>query len=138
MTMEITRCAMAAALAAALLGAGCATEHYEMDAKHPAAVMASDGMLEFRGRFYAPEQFARALKKAGIPRDRMINIRVPDTVSDPMLLRRTRAIIGKAGYRRVIFNSALRTKSMQVDGVNPLKDPRMYSAPGAPVYGAGW
>ena len=138
MTMEITRCAMAAALAAALLGAGCATEHYEMDAKHPAAVMASDGMLEFRGRFYTAEQFARALKKAGIPRDRMINIRVPDTVSDPAMLRRTRAAIGMAGYRRVIFNSALRAKSMQADGVDPMKNPGVYRAPGEKVYGAGW
>jgi len=136
--MKVTGLAMAVALAAALLGAGCATEHYEMDAKHPAAVMASDGMLEFRGKFYTAEQFARALKKAGIPRDRMINIRVPDTVSDPMLLRRTRGIIGAAGYRRVIFNSALRAKSTQADGVDPMKDPRIFRAPGEKVYGAGW
>ena len=100
--------------------------------------MASDGMLQFRGRFYTAEQFARALKKAGIPRDRMINIRVPDTVSNPAMLRQTRAAIGKAGYRRVIFNSAVRSKSTQADGVDPMKDPRFMRAPGATVYGSGW
>lgn len=136
--MGLSRYAMAVALVAALFGAGCATEHYEMDAKHPAAVMSSDGMLEFRGKIYNAEKFAHALKKAGIPRDRMINIRVPDTVSDPAMLRRTRAIIGSAGYRRVIFSSALRAKSMQADGVDPMKDPRIYHAPGEKVYGAGW
>jgi len=136
--MRFSRCAMAVAIVAALFGAGCATEHYEMDAKHPAAVMSSDGMLEFRGRFYSAEQFPRALKKAGIPRDRMINIRVPDTVSDPALLRRTRGLLGAAGFRRVIFNSAVRAKSMQADGVDPMKDPSIYHAPGEKVYGAGW
>jgi len=136
--MEFTRLAAVIALTAVLFGAGCATEHYEMDAKHPAAIMTSDGMLEFRGRFYTAEQFPKALRKAGIPRDRMINIRVPDTVSNPALLRKTRALIGQAGYRRVIFNSALRSKSIQADGVDPTKNPGYNFAPGEKVYGAGW
>ena len=136
--MRFNILAAAVALAASLFGAGCATEHYEMDAKHPAAVMAPDGMLEFRGKFYTAEQFPRALKKAGIPYDRMINIRVPDTVSDPGMLRRTRALIGKAGYRRVIFNSAQRAKAMQVEtpGQSGLHGRNI--APGEKVYGAGW
>ena len=128
----------AAALAAVLLFAGCATEHYEMDARHPAAVMASDGMLEFRGRFYSAENFARALRKAGVPREREINIRVPATISDPRILRRTRAQIGRAGYRRVIFVTERHSKSTQADGIDPMKHPWRNYPPGEKVYGAGW
>lgn len=136
--MMTAKLAVVAALAAVLLSPGCATEHYEMDARHPAAVMMPDGALEFRGRFYSPEQFPRALKKAGIPRDRMINIRVPETISDPRLLRKTRAMIGKAGYRRVIFNTERKSMSVQADGVDPMKHPGYNFAPGEKVYGAGW
>ena len=136
--MRFSGFSAAAALAAALLASGCATEHYEMDAKHPAAVMLDDGSLEFRGKFYSPEQFPRALKKAGIPKDRMINIRVPGTISDPMMLRRTRALIGKAGYRRVIFNTVRHAESVQADGIDPMKHPGYNFAPGEKVYGAGW
>ena len=136
--MTLPRLAAAMALAAAFLCAGCATEHYEMDAKHPAAVMLSDGSVQFRGRFYTAEQFPRALKKAGIPCDRMINVRVPDTMSSLGALRLVRARLGQAGYRRVIFNSEQRSISTQADGVDPIKDPRIYHEPGRTVYGAGW
>ena len=138
MTMKIAKCAMAVALAAALFGAGCATEHYEMDAKHPAAVMMPDGSLEFRGKYYMPEQLPKAFRKAGIPRDRTINIRVPETVDNPMVLRKTRALIGQAGYRRVIFMTERHSSSVQADGKDPLKNPGYNYAPGEKVYGAGW
>jgi len=136
--MKLARLSVVAAFAAVLLASGCATEHYEMDARHPAAVMMPDGALQFRGRFYSPEQFPRALKKAGIPRDRMINIQVPDTVSDPRMLRKTRALIGQAGYRRVIFNTVRRARSVQADGIDPMKHPGHNFPPGEKVYGAGW
>lgn len=137
-TMKFTKTAAAVALAAALLGAGCATEHYEMDAKHPAAVMMPDGWLEFRGKFYKPEQLPRAFRKAGIPSDRMINIRVPETIDDPMLLRKTRALIGQSGYRRVIFVTERHSRSTQADGKDPFTTPGRNFPPGEKVYGAGW
>lgn len=136
--MKLSKCAMAVALAAALFGAGCATEHYAMDAKHPSAVMASDGMLEFRGRFYSAEQFPRALKKAGIPYDRGITIRVPEQGQDKRLMMRARGLLGTAGYRRVIFVTDRHAVSTHADGIDPMKDPRVFHEPGKKVYGAGW
>ena len=131
------RTAVRVAACALLTVAGCATESFEMDAKHPAE-MASDGMINFRGRFYTQEDFPKALKRAHVPKDRTINIRVCDDISDPRMLRKARALIGKAGYHRVIFNSNVRAKSYQVGGGDPLKDSGRVFAPGEKVYGADW
>ena len=136
--MEFSRLAAAFALSAALFGAGCATEHYEMDAKHPAAIMTSDGMLEFRGRFYTAEQFPRALRRARVPTDRTINIRVPDLASGQRLRHRVLALLARAGYRRAVYVTEKHSTSVQANGIDPTKDPGYNFAPGEKVYGAGW
>ena len=137
--MRFAGLGVAAAIAAAtLFGAGCATEHYAMDAKHPAAAMTMDGMFAFRGRFYTAEQFPRALKKAGIPYDRGITIRVPEEGRNDRLMMRARSILGRAGYRRVIYVTERHAMSTQADGIDPMKNPGYNFKPGEKVYGAGW
>ncbi len=99
-----------AALAFAL-AAGCATEHYMVDARHPEIALTADGGVTYRGRYVDPEDLPGLLKKSGLDREDTINIYCPDGVNDWRLQRRVMAILSRNGFTRPMLVGARRAYS---------------------------
>lgn len=81
---------------------GCATRQVELDARHPAVRVSTQGFL-FGERFMRAEAIAEALADCDVPRDRVIHIRLDPDVRDLRPARLLMAHLRKAGYTRPIL-----------------------------------
>jgi hypothetical protein len=97
----------AAALAAALCTAGCASDDISeigYDGAHPMLKIDYDGRLTFMDEPVTPKEAVKRLEAHGIPKDATIHILVDERFGDA---RATWVFqhnyLGKAGYRRTIL-----------------------------------
>ncbi|MGN0832755.1 MAG: branched-chain amino acid transporter permease [Kiritimatiellia bacterium] len=81
---------------------GCATQQVELDARHPAVRVSTQGFL-FGEQFMPAEEIAATLAGCGVPRDRVIHIRLDPDVRDLRPARLLMAHLRKAGYTRPIL-----------------------------------
>ena len=88
---------------AVLLTAGCATEHYLTDAKHPEIAIKADGGVTYRGRYVDPEELPGLLRRSGLTREDTINIHYPDAQNDFRMPSRVMNILLHNGYPRTVL-----------------------------------
>lgn len=87
----------------ALLAAGCTTEHYVTDAKHPEIVVKPDGGVTYRGRYVDPVDLPGLLRDSGFEADDTINIMIPENLPDYRVPRKVMGILSQNGFRRPIL-----------------------------------
>ena len=92
-------------IVAALLMAGCATEHYMTDAKHPEIHIKEDGGVTYRGRYVDPEDLPGLLKDSGLTKQDTINIHIPENLPDFRVPRKVMGILSQNGFTRPILVS---------------------------------
>ena len=88
---------------AALLFAGCATEHYMTDKLHPEIRLTADGGVTYRGKFVDPEDLPGLLKDSGLEKDDTIYIYSASESRDWRLERKVMSILSKRGFPRPII-----------------------------------
>lgn len=91
------------AVTAAFLAAGCATEHYMTDARHPEVAITEDGGVTYRGKFVAPEDLPDILRASGLDKEDTINILCPKEMADMRTARRVMGILLKGGFPRNVL-----------------------------------
>lgn len=96
---------------ACLLFAGCETEHYLTDAKHPEIALTSDGGVTYRGKYVDPEDLPGLLRDSGLDKYDTINIYCPDGVNDWRLQRKVMSILSRNGFTRPVLVSDRRASA---------------------------
>ena len=81
---------------------GCATQQVELDARHPAVRVSTQGFL-FGGRYMKAEEIAETLTDYDVPRGRVIHIQLDPDVRDLRPARLLMAHLRKAGYTRPVL-----------------------------------
>jgi hypothetical protein len=99
------------AAVAVLLTAGCASEKFVADSKHPEVAFAEDGSLMWRGRFIEQEELPGLLRKTEVDPKSQIDIRVPSNFRNPKAARRLLFILRRAGYTRGVLVTEKRAYS---------------------------
>jgi len=88
-----------------LFAAGCTTEHYITDARHPEVVVKEDGGVTYRGRYVDPEDLPDLLEDSGLTKNDTINILIPANLPDYRVPRKVMGILAQNGFRRPILVS---------------------------------
>lgn len=91
------------AAVAAFLAAGCATEHYMTDARHPEVAITEDGGVTYRGKFVDPEDLPGLLRKSGLDKEDTINVLCPKSMADMRTARHVMGILLKGGFPRNVL-----------------------------------
>ena len=100
-----------AAMAMLVFAAGCASERYVTDARHPEVAIDEMGRLTFRNSPVSPEELPEVLRKSGYTRHDTINIHVPAEIDDFRVARRTVGILTRNGFTRAILVSDRKSSS---------------------------
>ena len=90
-------------LAAALAFAGCETESYVSDARHPEIEITAAGGVTFRGEFVEPDDLPGLLRKTSHVRTDTIYISAPDDMADWRLKRKVMGILTRNGFTRPVL-----------------------------------
>ena len=88
-----------------LLAAGCTTEQYITDARHPEVAITADGGVTYRGKYVELRDLPGLLKDSGLTKEDTINIHAPDDLRDMRAPRRVMAILSRNGFTRPILIS---------------------------------
>lgn len=105
--MKARKVAVAAFLL--LLAAGCTTEHYITDARHPEVAIAADGGVMYRGKYVDLRDLPGLLRDSGLTKQDTINIHVSDDLRDMRAPRRVMAFLSRNGFTRPILISERRS-----------------------------
>lgn len=98
-----------------LLSCGCATRRtLELDAQNPAVRVSTRGFF-FGERPVAAERVPEILADCGVPRDRVIHIRLDSDVRDLKPARLVMAHLRKAGYTRPVLVTKRHAESFVTD-----------------------
>ena len=92
-----------------LLAAGCTTEQYITDARHPEVAIAADGGVTYRGKYVELRDLPGLLRDSGLTRQDTINIHVSDDLRDMHAPRRVMAYLSRHGFTRPILISERRS-----------------------------
>ena len=111
----------------ALIGGGCATEHYVTDARHPEIAIKADGSVTYRDRYVDPEDLPGLLRDSGFTRKDTINIYYPDGQSDFRTPSRVMTILLHNGFPRTVLVGD--RKSYSHAGREEKKPPRRQMEP---------
>ena len=101
--------AVAAFLLVLAFAAGCTTEHYITDARHPEVAIAADGGVTYRGKYVKLRDLPGLLKDSGLTKRDTINIYVSDDLRDMRAPRRVMAYLSRNGFTRPILISDRRS-----------------------------
>ncbi len=105
--MKVRKVAVAAFLL--LFAAGCTTEHYITDARHPEVAIAADGGVMYRGKYVDLRDLPGLLRDSGLTKQDTINIHVSDDLRDMRAPRRVMAFLSRNGFTRPILISERRS-----------------------------
>ncbi len=83
--------------------AGCTTERYVTDARHPEIALTEDGGVTYRGKYVDPEDLPDLLKDSGLDEEDTINIRCPEKMTDWRQQRKVMAILSRNGFTRPVL-----------------------------------
>ena len=92
-----------------LLAAGCTTEQYITDARHPEVAITADGGVTYRGKYVELRDLPGLLRDSGLTRQDTINIHVSDDIRDMRAPRRVMAFLSRNGFTRPILISERRS-----------------------------
>ena len=101
--------AVAAFLLALAFAAGCTTEHYITDARHPEVAITADGGVTYRGKYVDLRDLPGLLKDSGLTKRDTINIHVSEDLRDMRAPRRVMAYLSRNGFTRPILISDRRS-----------------------------
>ena len=98
----------------ALLGCGCTVHRtLELDAKHPAVRVSTQGVL-FGDRYVQPAEVAETLDDYDVPRDRTIHILLDPDVQDLRPARFLMATLARAGYTRPVLVTSRHAEAISI------------------------
>ena len=92
-----------------LLAAGCTTEHYITDARHPEVAITADGGVTYRGKCVDLKDLPGILSDSGLTKQDTINIYVSDDLRDMRAPRRVMGFLSRNGFTRPILISERRS-----------------------------
>jgi len=93
---------------AVVLGTGCTTSRVVEDSRAPDIVIDRFGDVTFAGKRVEPDQIAKAVVDAKIPRTHQLRILVPEQ-RDHLLMRTITDNLRRAGYRMVFVTDKTAT-----------------------------
>ena len=109
---------------------GCATQQVELDARHPAVRVSTQGFL-FGEQYMKAEEIAETLTDYDVPRDRVIHIRLDPDFRDLRPARLLMAHLRKAGYTRPVLVTERHAVSENLGKPAKKAAPRRTDAPPA-------
>lgn len=107
--MKAHLAAIASFLLALVFAAGCTTEHYITDARHPEVAITADGGVTYRGKYVDLKDLPGLLKDSGLTKQDTINIHVSDDLRDIRAPRRVMGYLSRNGFTRPILISERRS-----------------------------
>ena len=107
--MKAHMAAVTAFLMALAFAAGCTTEHYITDARHPEVAITADGGVTYRGKYVDLSDLPGLLKDSGLTKRDTINIHVSEDLRDMRAPRRVMAYLSRNGFTRPILISDRRS-----------------------------
>lgn len=123
--------ACAAALAAALLGAGCVTGRLIEDTRVPELAIDASGRISLNGKAVERGRLVEAMRDAGFTRRQEINILIPENPDKALMASVTGELV-RGGFSRTIFVKKRQAFSKSAGGPGGVWIP----GPAAPAGGA--